>query len=156
MNRKDANIGATVSLLKMIHVITPGEELPLALAGLFTEEAKGCDYRANDHCTFACEVDVVKLDTPGTKLCAVGNCPLGDEVDKAAKEGDFPTITEYAQKREKERTFGCDPDLVIGTDTPCGHIHVGYTGWRKLWNGLKLWTVNSLQRVLGYFMKEVK
>lgn len=67
------NIGATVVLLKEIHVLTNGEELPEALGKLFTSEAVKCDYLTiHGNCTYLTEE---QLHTP--IKCIITNCPLG-------------------------------------------------------------------------------
>jgi len=156
MDRKHANIGATVSLLLNIHkLVGAAAELPMSLADLFTAESHGCDYKIltdrEDLCSFK--------DLNSKVPCKVGNCPLGVEVDKIAKEQDFPTITEHsltlpADTKKKcgfdvgkgykdiDRgvySFGADPDrlMLYRQNTTGSHIHVGYTGWRKLWQEFK-------------------
>jgi len=70
LSMKHKNIGATVALLKGIHLLTDGEELPNELAELFTLESDECDWKKDDgHCYY----------TRAPFKCIVGNCPLGDE-----------------------------------------------------------------------------
>jgi hypothetical protein len=46
----------------------------------------------------------------------------------------------------KKRSIGCDPEHYLGNfigefgeypHTAGGHIHIGHTGWRKLWAWFK-------------------
>jgi hypothetical protein len=143
MDRKHANIGATVSLLLNIHKLTPDKELPTALANLFTEESDDCDYKRDNACKFIS----AKTVKPGTVPCIIGNCPLGALIDKIANDQGFPTITNHAKTLpfkqrlacgfvEEGRTFGDDPDN-MRVLTQGGNIHIGYTGWRKTWSFIK-------------------
>lgn len=142
MDMKHANIGSTVSLILNIHKLSSDEGLPVALADLFTEEAKNCDYLLVSTCMRK------RGDVDHITECTVGNCPLDDEVNKAAAEGGFPTILEFSKTRDddqkermgfdKVRSFGADPES--GPFPTCGGgIHIGYTGWRKLWSRFKCW-----------------
>jgi hypothetical protein len=145
MDRKHANIGATVSLLLNIHKLTPDEDLPISLAELFTLESDACDYKWGNVCKFISAKTVKSDKVP----CIVGNCPLGDVIDKVANDQGFPTIMEHAKTLPfKQRlacgfvkegsTFGDDPDN-MRVLTQGGNIHVGRTGWRGLWNQFKFW-----------------
>ena len=77
---KHKNIGATVSMLKLIHKITDGEELPTEITKLFMVESGECDYK---HESGACVFNG-SLET--NLNCCIGECPLGSMVDKELKD----------------------------------------------------------------------
>ena len=75
------NIGATVALLKGIHTLTDGQELPEALAELFIVEADECNYRTipDGNCSHITEEQLHDSDyVHQRKKCMIANCPLGD------------------------------------------------------------------------------
>jgi len=84
---KHKNIGATVSMLKLIHKITDGEELPTEITKLFMVESGECDHKhETGQCTFYAEEDLESGDSFTTFACCIGECPLGSMVDKELKD----------------------------------------------------------------------
>jgi hypothetical protein len=155
LDPKHKNIGATVSMINIIaqreadeisenSKASIGAMLAKAVLGdvdkLFMAESSECDWQSpNKQCLFNSDPEHYQLHT-GLAPCRIGNCPLGALVDKELKN-------------TGSLEFGCDPDknMDVGVDAwpmdhriPGGHIHIGYTGWRKHWDKLK-------KRVRGWF-----
>jgi len=96
LDMKHKNIGATVSILKMINNRNKGdpskdESLISKLTGgideLFDEEARTCNSYIYGHCAFP---DTISKDSPVVDLndkppCSVTTCPLGPLVDDELK-----------------------------------------------------------------------
>lgn len=84
MDAHQKNIGATVGMVKNIHKITGHDDvkMPVELTGLFTAESDSCVSKVEGMCTFHAGEDLEKGDSFTTPKCRVGNCPLGDLVDK--------------------------------------------------------------------------
>ena len=97
LDMRHKNIGATVSMLKMIHKVAgDNEELPTALTELFMLESGECDSKVEGACTF--EVYPEACISP--PKCMVGNCPLGEIVDE---ELDGMSFTEIEKKMEDNK-----------------------------------------------------
>jgi hypothetical protein len=76
LDKKHRNIGATVSMISMVHLLTPDADLPNAMTELFMLESGDCDYK---HETGAC---IFNGSIEPNQKCMVGNCPLGGMLDK--------------------------------------------------------------------------
>ena len=87
LDMKHKNIGATVSLIHMIHKLSDSDELPKEMAELFMLESDDCDHKhETKQCTFHAEEDLTKGDSFTTFPCCVGECPLGSILDKELKD----------------------------------------------------------------------
>jgi hypothetical protein len=82
LDMRHKNIGATVALIKGVHVLTDDEKLPESLAELFILESDDCNYKQDNHCIF--EVDPEPCISPAK--CMIANCPLGDLTEPALDE----------------------------------------------------------------------
>jgi len=132
LSGKHANIGATVGMLKFIHKLTPDAKMAEELARLFMAEAESCDYGENRTCSFP-RLPELAEENDARHACMVGLCPLGPAVDNE--------IDDRQQLYGKNTMgFGCDPEQEMSR-TKGGHIHIGYTGWRKYWNMFKKWVL---------------
>ena len=153
---KHANIGNTVGMVKSIHKLTTDPKLAEEITKLFMVESDDCDYKEAPLCTFPrlLAPEDSRDDLP---KCMVGRCPLGNLADKERGTADLE--------------FGCGPDVGCGAKsrmmlygqntmgarhpmspewhrTVGGHVHVGYTGWRKYWN---MWKNNMLHGWIDWF-----
>ena len=81
---KHMNIGATVSMLRLMQELDGGQSDD-ALTELFMVESVECDYKLLEACTYN---DSLKPDM----LCCIGECPLGAEVDKKLKLMSLPDV----------------------------------------------------------------
>jgi len=122
---------------------------------LFMEESNDCDYK---HETGICVFDG---STKPNKVCMLANCPLGALVDKELKAtadsidlskpdddpyGGSDNFSHHSLKRNMP-SFGADPEEGLGKTFGAGygwsraggHLHIGYTGWRKWWDNFKKW-----------------
>jgi len=117
LDMKHKNIGATVSMLNMIHELTPGDELPIEITKLFMAESDDCDHKhETGQCTFHAEEDLTKGDSFTTFKCCIGECPLGPLVD-----GEFKAT---ANSIDLSDTFigpcsGCGGSV---TQSNCAHV----------------------------------
>jgi hypothetical protein len=120
LDREQKNIGATVSMIHMMHKLTDKDELPIELTKLFMLESDNCNSKVEGCCTFDIDEPDACISPP---KCMIGECPLGSIVDKELK-------------------FGARPDSLqlYGKDTmnlAAGLTRIGYTGWRKHWHAFK-------------------
>jgi hypothetical protein len=136
---KHRNIGSTVGMVKDIHKLSEKPRIAKVLTELFMEESTDCDYKhKTGQCTFHVEEDLTKGDSFTTLAnyssqvdaalpCRAGNCPLGPLVDKEL---------EFGTNLDRLQLYGKNT-MKYGTHTFGGHVHVGYTGWRKHWRAFK-------------------
>jgi len=134
LDPKHRNIGATVGMLKLLGKLTDDNDLPEEITKLFMAEAESCDHKhSTGQCTFHAGEDLIEsLQTGNSEItfqCRIGECPLGREVDKECADR-----TMLYGKNTMH--FGYDPEPTV-FPTRGGHIHIGYTGWRKYWNMFK-------------------
>ena len=90
LDMKHKNIGATVGILKQIHEITSGSELPVELTKLFMLESDECDHKQHGCCFFEIDEPDACISPP---KCTVGECPLGEIVSQELVHMSLSDIT---------------------------------------------------------------
>lgn len=131
---------------------------------LFMAESGMCDYKVEKACTFNGPAPI----EPGLPVpCCVGECPLGALVDEELKDKDDSVLTmeldtdpdtfhlkgsdNYSHYSNKDiGSHGVDGLIdrhKMSNECPHavgGHVHIGYTGWRKYWHALKKAVVKDI------------
>jgi hypothetical protein len=92
LDMKHKNIGATVSMMRILSGLVGGKDLPEELSGLFDLESDDCDHKRGGDCIFD------SADLGNRVSCDINNCPLGPLVDEELAE----TPLEYIEGNIKE------------------------------------------------------
>ena len=83
LDMKHKNIGATVSMMRILSGLVGGKDLPEELSGLFVMESDDCDHKERGDCVF---------DLSDRVICNINNCPLGPLVDEELAETHLDVI----------------------------------------------------------------